>query len=206
MSVALSQTIEQSQSRVLPLYRFSVEQYDRMVETGILTADDRVELLEGWVIDKMPHNPPHDGSILALQRPLWARLPSEWLLRIQSAITLDTSKPEPDLAIVKGPAKIYFERHPLARDIAWLIEVSDTTLLRDRLKCSLYARARIPVYWIVNLVEAQIEVYSQPRAGRTPAYRQQHFYGINDSVPLVILGHDIGSIPVRDLLPPSTAK
>src|SRR5438105_1895074 len=113
MSVALRQPIDQPQAQVPAFYRFSVEQYDRMVETGILTGEDRVELLDGWVIEKMPHNPPHDGTILVLQRPIWMRLPDDWLLRIQSAITLDTSKPEPDLAIVKGPAEIYLQRHPL---------------------------------------------------------------------------------------------
>jgi hypothetical protein len=206
MSVAaktLAEPVEIS-PKLLPLslYRFSVEQYRRMVETGILTGEDRVELLEGWVTHKMPHNPPHNGAILALQPHLWTRLPAEWLVRVQSAITLSDSQPEPDLAVVRGPVEIYFKRHPLPKDIGLLIEVADATLAADRLvKGPLYARHRIPIYWIINLVEAHIEVYTQPKGGKTPAYRRRDDYGKGDTLPLVIAGQEIGQIPVRELLP-----
>src|SRR5438552_2158980 len=83
------------------LYRFTVKQYQRMIEIGILTEDDRVELLEGCIVDKMPHNPPHDGTINRINRRLIPILPDGWLLRVQSAITLARSEPEPDLVIVQ---------------------------------------------------------------------------------------------------------
>jgi Uma2 family endonuclease len=186
----------------MPVYRFTVEQYHRMIEREILTENDRVELLEGWITCKMPHNPPHDGTITRISRRLTRVLSDEWLIRVQCAITTRDSEPEPDLALVAGPEDIYFSRHPVPRDIVLLIEVADTTLEADRVeKGRLYARARIPVYWIVNLKERQIEVYTEPRGGKSPAYRQRKDYDREDSVPLPLSGHKMGEIPVRELLP-----
>jgi Putative restriction endonuclease len=184
------------------LYRFTVDQYHRMVETGILTGNDRVELLEGWIVSQMPHKPLHDGTVTRVTRRLTPLLPEEWLLRVQSAITLSRSEPEPDLAIVRGPEETYFRRHPGPRDIALLIEVADSSLLHDRRsKGAIYASARISQYWIINLVDTVLEVYSQPRAGRTSAYRGQKSYGIGESVPLVLDGRELARIPVNELLP-----
>ena len=184
------------------MYRFTVEQYHRMIETGILTANDKVELVEGWIVEKMPHNPPHEATITRITRQLVRRLPDEWLLRVQSAITLPQSEPEPDFAIVAGPEDVYFKRHPVPRDIALVIEVADSTLLADRhAKARLYANARLAQYWIVNLVDSRIEVSTQPRAGKTPAYRNQRNYGKGNRLPLVLAGTEVGQIPVQDLLP-----
>jgi Uma2 family endonuclease len=188
-------------SACLP-YRFSVEQYHRMAEVGILTENDRAELLEGVVIYKMTHNPPHDCTISLLQSELQARLPAEWLLRIQSSITLADSEPEPDLAVARGPARRYLQAHPGPRDLPLVIEVADTTLLQDRNdKGRAYARARIPVYWVVNLNTRSIEVYTAPRAGRSPAYRHRQDHDADQFVPVVLDGQEIGLIPVRDVLP-----
>jgi hypothetical protein len=202
MSVAMLPVRDHVATTPPPVYRFTVHQYHRMIETGILTGNDRVELLEGWIVAKMPHNPPHDGTITRVMRRLMPVLPDEWLLRVQSAITLPRSEPEPDLAIVRGPEKTYFRRHPGPRDIALLIEVADSTLLYDRRsKGPIYAGARIPQYWILNLVETVLEVYTLPRAGRAAGYREQRTYGINESVPLVIDGCELEKIPVSELLP-----
>ena len=84
-----------------------------------------------------------------------------------------------------------------------MIEVADSTLDRDRiLKGSLYARSRIAVYWIVNLTDSVVEVYTRPRAGRSPAYRLRQDYTADDSVPLLISGTEVARIPVSELLPP----
>src|SRR5205823_3779193 len=112
--------------------RFSVERYQRMVETGILTAEDKVELLENYVVLKMPRNPPHDSTVQRMNRPILTSLPSGWDLRIQCAITLDDSQPEPDFAIVRGSARDYESRHPRASDLGLVIEVADSSLLRDQ--------------------------------------------------------------------------
>src|SRR3954453_5670377 len=84
--------------------KFSVSRYQRMIEAGILTAEDKVELLENYVVLKMPRNPPHDSTLQRMLRPLLRSLPAAWDLRIQSAVTLADSQPEPDFAIVRGSA------------------------------------------------------------------------------------------------------
>src|SRR4051795_2309413 len=89
------------------LYRLSVKQYLRMVETGVLTEKDKVELLEGRIVNKMPRNPPHDGTIACFNQSVGQLLPVEWVVRVQSAITTSDSVPEPDLAIVRGPRAMY---------------------------------------------------------------------------------------------------
>ncbi len=185
------------------LYRFTVEQYHGMIEKGILTENDRVELLEGRIVCKMPHNPPHDGTIVRINRRLTRVLSEDWWVRVQCAIATPDSAPEPDLAIVRGPEEVYFTRQPTPQDVALLIEVADSTLARDRgEKRRLYARARISAYWIVNIPDAQVEVYTQPRAGRSPAYRQERIYRGDEVVPLILDGKEVAQFAVRDLLPP----
>jgi len=185
----------------LPIHRLSVEQYHRMIRAGVLTENDNVELLEGVLVSKMPHNPKHDGTISVILRKLWTKLPSDWIARIQSAITLEDSEPEPDIAIVKGPEERYLAAHPVPGEIGQVIEVSDSSLENDRrLKKILYARARIPVYWIVNLLEWQIEVYSEPKTGKSPTYKRREDFGIEYGVPLVIAGKEIATFPVRKLI------
>jgi len=187
------------------LHRFSVAEYHRMIQMGILTEDHRVELLEGVIVDKMPHNPPHDGTITRIQRRLAGYLSEDWLLRVQCAITTRYSEPEPDLAIVQNLEDVYFTRHPGPRDIALLIEIADSSLEDDRQdKGRIYAHARIPIYWIVNLNDRQIEVYSEPKGGKEPAYRRRADYGIDAKVPLVLEGKQVAQIAASDLLPPST--
>jgi hypothetical protein len=113
------------------LARFFVAAYQRMVESGALTSEDKVELLENYVVLKMPHNPPHDSTIQRMLRPLLRRLPGGWDLRVQSVITLSDSEPEPDFAIVRGSSADYETRHPFAADVGLVIEVADTSLARS---------------------------------------------------------------------------
>src|SRR5207253_10920762 len=110
-----------------PDYRFTVRQYHRMIEVGILTQNDPVELLEGRIVPKMPHNPPHDTAVDLAQTTIAAILPAGWRVRVQSAITTADSEPEPDVAVVRGPARRYARFHPRPRDIAVIIEVADTS-------------------------------------------------------------------------------
>lgn len=189
------------------VHRFSVAEYHRMIQMGILTEDHRVELWEGVIVNKMAHNPPHDGTITRVQRHLTRLLSDQWLIRVQCAITLRTSEPEPDLAIVKGPEEIYFARHPIPSDIALLIEVADSSLENDRReKVRMYAGARIPLYWIINLNERHIEVYTEPKGGKKPLYRQRTDYDVNANVPLIIANEEIAHIATQDLLPPQTGN
>jgi Uma2 family endonuclease len=186
----------------LPLYRFSVEQYHQMIQAGVLRSGERAELLEGWIVAKTTRNPPHDWTLTQLHPLLLRMLSDDWLVRVQCALTLRLSEPEPDVAVVRGPNSRYRTRHPGPQDTALIIEVADTSLDEDRgLKLRTCARARISLYWIVNLPEAQVEVYTEPRGGRSPRYLQRQDYSAADRIPLVLAGHDFGTIPVRDLLP-----
>jgi Uma2 family endonuclease len=174
-----------------------------MIRTGILTEDDPVELLEGWLVIKMPQNPPHRAAVRLIQRALEGRVPSNWYVDTQAPITTAHSEPEPDVVVVRGDTRQYLDRHPGPQDLALVIEVADTTLQRDRLlKKALYALAGIPVYWIVNIPERMCEVYTNPsEPGEQPDYRQRQDYGPMDEVPLVIEGVEIGYIAVQELLP-----
>jgi Uma2 family endonuclease len=174
-----------------------------MIQAGILTEDDPVELLEGWLALKMPHNPPHDGTVQVASETLNRRLPPGWCLRIQSAITTDESEPEPDLAVVRGDVRTYLNRHTEPPDIGLLVEVAETTLARDRIdKARIYGRALIPCYWIINLTDLRVEVYTDPTGpDPNPHYRQRREFSLRDAVPFVLDGQDLGSIPARELLP-----
>jgi Uma2 family endonuclease len=193
---------EAVQMPLRPLYRFTVEQYHRMIEAGIFTTNARAELLEGWVVGRLPHSPPHDTTVHLAQAQFFGLLPAAWLLRIKSSITLADSEPRPDLVIAAAPGRRYLQSHPRPGEIALVVEVADATLLADRTdKVRIYARARIPVYWIVNLVDGRVEVYTQPRAGKSPTYRQRHDYGPDARVPLVLAGRQTGRIAVQEMLP-----
>lgn len=185
-----------------PLHRFTVAQYDRLIRDGTFTDEDRIELLDGVIYDVMPHNAPHDHAVGQLQLALILMFQGAMVVRTQSSVTFPTSVPEPDIAVLPGPADLYAQVRPTANDLVLVIEVSDTTLARDRgLKQRLYARSKVPLYWIINLVDGVVEVYTKPRGGRTPAYRTRTDYTAGQSVPVVIGKKTVGSIPVRELLP-----
>lgn len=183
------------------LARFSVASYQRMIASGALTSEDKVELLENYVVLKMPHNPPHDSTIQRMLRPLLRALPDGWDLRVQSAISLSDSEPEPDFAVVRGSSADYENRHPVAADVGLLIEVADTSLARDRHdKGRIYANADIQNYWVVNLIDRQIEVYCQPSPTAAAEYGASRFYHVGEVVPLVLDGSTVASVPVTELL------
>ncbi|MGH7169399.1 MAG: Uma2 family endonuclease [Gemmataceae bacterium] len=183
--------------------RFSLARYQRMIELGILTSEDKVELLENYVVLKMPRNPPHDGTIQLVEETLAAKVPQAWRLRTQLTVVLSDSQPEPDFAIVRGNARTYMTRHPDPADVGLIVEVANSSLLRDqRDKTRIYARGGIICYWIVNLVDRRIEVYSQPSGPATvPAYSSFQIYQPGDAVPLVLDRATVGTVLVDDLLP-----
>lgn len=185
------------------ILRLSIEQYHAIIQAGILTDDDSVELLEGWLVFKMPKNPPHRATTRLVRTALENILPPGWYVDSQEPITLFNSEPEPDIVVVRGDTRQYLDRHPGAEDIALIVEVSDTTLQRDRtIKKRIYARAGIAIYWIVNLVEEQVEVYSQPIVEvEQPDYSQRLDFGRSAVVPIIIEGREIGAIAVNSLLP-----
>lgn len=183
--------------------RFSVARYQRMIESGVLTPEDRVELLENYLVLKMPKNPPHEGTLDLGQAVLHPLLPAGWILRKQQSIALQDSQPEPDFTVARGNPRSYLTRHPVPADIGLLIEVANSSVLRDqRDKARIYARAGIVCYWIINLVDRRVEVYTQPSGpGDAPAYGALQTFQPGDAVPLVLDGNTVASVPVADLLP-----
>ena len=137
-----------------------------MIEAGELTTDDRVELLDGELVDKMPKNPSHSLVTRKLDRRLMTLVDDGWHVRNQEPVTLSASEPEPDLAVVRGTEDDYGHRKPGPADTALVVEVADSTVARDRRKRTIYAAAGLPEYWIVNLPEDTLERYTEPAGDR----------------------------------------
>ena len=145
-------------------HRFSVEEYYRMAETGVLRPDARVELLNGEIIDMSPIGPFHGDVTTYLTEVFAAASKGRWRTRVQNPVRLDKhSEPHPDLVLAKPMVDTYRKRHPEPKEIYLLIEISDTTLEADQEdKLPAYGRAGVPEVWIVNLNELTVEVYREP--------------------------------------------
>jgi Putative restriction endonuclease len=186
----------------LPVRRFTVAEYHKMIADGILGESEPVELLEGWVVPKISRNTPHDVSLDLAGDALRAVLPATWRVRTQLAITLSTSEPEPDIAVVLNPARRYAQRHPTPPEIALVVEVAESSLQHDRTtKARVYARDGIPVYWILNVIDKQIEVFTNPSGDvPNPGYGVRQDYALGSTVPVVIAGAVVGQLAVDDLI------
>ncbi len=186
------------------LYRLSVQQYHDMIRQGILKDGDPVELVEGVLVLKMTKNPPHRFATQTLRDLLPDLLPSGWFVDDQEPVTTEDSEPEPDVAVIRGSRRQYLEqgRHPGPQETALAVEVADSSLGFDETgKLHTYARAQIPVYWIVNLVDRRIQVYTDPTGPiDEPTYGHRQDFGPAEEVPVVLDGREVGRIPVRDLL------
>jgi len=181
-------------------YRFSVAQYLKLAGEEFFGRENKVELINGLVVEKMTRYAPHDGTLALLYAWFVRQLPKAWVARCQLGLVLAFSVPEPDIAVVRGPEETYQRRQPRAADTGLLVEVAESSLEYDReVKGPLYAEARIPEYWIVNVVDLQVEVYTQPRGGKSPGYRQRKDYSGRTAVPLVLDGQSIGKLAVAGL-------
>jgi len=179
--------------------KFSVAEYQKLIDVGVLTDEDRVELLENYLVLKPPANPPHDSTMMTLDHLLQRMLPDGLLVYCQHGSDLPDGRPEPDLAVVRGDFRTSRARHPQPNEIVLMIEVSDSNLLRDRVdKGRIYARVSIPQYWVVNLVDRQIEVYTDPTG---PVYRRRQDFTPGMSVPLELNGQALGAVAVDEVLP-----
>ena len=184
-----------------PLHRITVEQYHRMQENDALRKEDRCELIHGFLVEKAINNPPHASAINRVMKQLMMLLGMDAVIRIQLPITLADSEPEPDAILASGYDDDFDSRHPGPDEVLLLIEVSDTSLKFDRsVKLPLYAGAGIPQYWIINVAERSIEVYTQPRGGKNPGYRKSTTYAHSEDVPVVVAGKKRGTIPVGKIL------
>ncbi len=182
----------------LPPFRFTVGQYDRMIELGILTEDDRVELIRGEIVPKMPIGPRHAAVVNRLNRLLSPQVQGRALLALQNPIHLADSEPEPDLSVLHPRPDDYAGGHPVPPEVFLLVEVSDSSVDRDRdEKAPLYAENGIPEYWIIDLDSDTVLVHRGPRPDGTWAATDARRRG--DTLDLITLSGV--TVAVADVLP-----
>ena len=181
--------------------KMSVKEYLGLLSLQAFQEGDPVELLEGVMTQKMIKNPRHAIVTDALHRILCRVTPAEWFVSGQNPMMTADSVPEPDLKIVRGQLNQFISVHPKASDLALVIEVADSSLLQDRgTKQRIYARAKVPVYWIVNLIDDVVEVYTYPTARPTPHYKNRLDYSSGQKIPLMLDGKKIANLKVEDFL------
>lgn len=184
---------------------FTAAEYLRMVQTGILTDSDKVELINGRIIEKMARNPPHDAALQRLMNALMRKLSDAYSIRSQMALTLPSSAsvPEPDLTVVRGPDSRYDAAHPGPADALLVVEISDSTLRDDRgEKLASYAGGGVSLYWIVNLVDRRVEIYSDPTGpDHFPTFRRRDDIQEQDTIALRLSAGETLEFKVKDLLP-----
>lgn len=185
-----------------PVMCFTSDDYHAMIAAGIFTEDDPIELLDGVLVPKMSHSPGHVFAVESLAAELAVLVPEGYYVSSQMPYTSAISEPEPDTKIVRGRRTDFRTRLPTPGDIAAAMEVSDSTLSRDRgLKKRVYAKDSVPIYWIVNLHEQQFEVYSDPQGeGDDRQYAKSEIDPVGTEVPVVIDGMVVGKIEVARIL------
>jgi len=179
------------------------EEYYKMVEAGVLRPDERVELIGGRIIAMSPQNSPHFTAVCLVEDVLRTAFGPGHVVRVQGPLDVSpSSQPEPDIAVVQGHARDYSRAHPTTALL--VVEVSESTLAFDRgEKASLYASAGIPEYWVVNLVDRQVEVYRDPVpvTGQPYGYGYRsctHYFAVDTVAPAAM---PQSAITVADLLP-----
>jgi Uma2 family endonuclease len=152
--------------------RFTLEEYERMIEIGLFREDERLELIEGELIVMPPQGEEHAGDIGILTQELVFAYGRAFTVRPQCPLRgAPNSMPEPDLAVVRGDAASYLARYPSGADVVLLVEVAKTTLAYDRRKAALYAKMGVPEYWIVDVDGRRVEVRTGPTNGEYASTR-----------------------------------
>jgi Uma2 family endonuclease len=144
--------------------RFTLDEYHRLIKLGFLTEENRVELIQGELIQMTAKGTPHTVCSSILCRLLDRILGDQVVIRGQDPITISNhSEPEPDIVLARGKDEDYLSHHPYPEDILLVVEISDSTLIYDQTtKLKLYAESGISHYWVVNLNARQLECYHQP--------------------------------------------
>lgn len=191
-----------TQAAQLGLRRFTVAEYHELTTDGFFAKDTRFELLDGYIVRRPSPSPIHATTIHICGHRLAELLPVGWEVRYRSEVTLAESAPEPDVSVIRERGRDYFARHPNVGDLGLVIEVADATLLDARLdKARIYAAGVVPEYWIVNLADRQIEVYTNPQPAATPPrYATRTDYRPGANGPLALDGAMV-TVRVDDLLP-----
>ncbi len=185
-----------------PLYKMSLDKYEAIVESGIFTERDRLQLINGMLVAKVTQGDDHCVADDLCRVALGAVSPPGWFVRPSKPVKLPPDgAPEPDEAVVRGSIRDYARGKrgmPGPQDIGLIVEVAHSSLAQDRAMARVYGKARIPIYWIVNLVDRQVEVYSDPQPD---GYATRQDYRSGEKVPVVLDGAIVGYIAVDDILP-----
>jgi len=170
-----------------------VEEYYKMAEAGILKPTDKVELINGEIVEMSPVGSKHASTVNRLVRILNEILKGEATISPQNPVRLgDSNEPEPDIAVLKYRSDDYSESHPSASDVFALIEVSDTTYDFDKeVKAALYAKNRISEYWIIDINRKRIEVYTLSDGEE---YLKKNVWGATDKIKILDKQLEVGDI------------
>jgi Uma2 family endonuclease len=171
-----------------------------MIQAGLIGEKAKVELIEGLLVTKTGRNRPHVVAGKKGLRTLERVIPPGWHVAKEDPIVVsDWSKPEPDLAIVRGEIEDYEQRDVMAADVALVVEIADSSLSADQEDMTrVYGASGIPVFWIVNLVDRQLEVDSDPSP---EGYRSSQVLKTGQDVAVVIGGVEVSRIDVSQILP-----
>jgi Uma2 family endonuclease len=198
----ITQTVPQAavpNGACYPPFRMSIDQYEKLVASGVFSKRDKLQLINGILVAKVTQNPPHSVADLLCGKALGRVIPAGWHLRPDKPVRLPPDgEPEPDQCIVRGAERDYSGRHPGAADVGLLVEIADTSLAADREMARTYAARGIPVYWIVNLPDSQVEVHTIPT---DDGYGLVQVFGPGAYIPVVLDGVEVGRIAVSDILP-----
>jgi hypothetical protein len=186
-----------------PGMQMTVEEYRRGLAQGEFGPPGSVELIEGRVVAKTRQSLRHDGALEKIRDVLAKIVPGGWHLQVAQAIQTTDSLPEPDVAIVADALDSHTSRPRRGEEIALIVEAADASLVLDRrLKGRIYARAGIANYWILNLIDGQLEVYSNPSGPvQMPGFHEHRVFRGDDKLSLVIGLDDLGMVRVADMIP-----
>jgi Uma2 family endonuclease len=183
-----------------PPGRLSLEQYEAIVESGVLSDREQFHLINGYLVAKQTRDDRHCTADELCGAAPSRVMPDGWHVRAAKPVRLpvQVSKPEPDRSVVRGAIRDYSHRSPEPADIALVVEVSDSSLGEDREMARIYGGSGIAVYWIVNLVDRQVEVYTLPYPD---GYHSRQDFAPGQLLPVVIDGVERGRIGVADVMP-----
>jgi Uma2 family endonuclease len=185
-------------------YRLTVRQFLAIIEAGVFPEGRRVELIRGRLVERMTTHTPHNFAVGSLAEMLRRLVAPGWIVREEKSLVVGRdSRPEPDILVARGPSDRYRARDPEAQDVALVVEVSDSTYIKDRGPMwRLYAGAGIPFYGIVNIGQRQVEVFTGPSGqGLSAEYSGAEVFGLDAEIPVVIEGNEAGKVACKDILP-----